>query len=149
MNYAEPRCRVYDPDALNMMGRAFDEAVKGLSPEAKADPNIHQNLARCILQLFDEGERSSLHLAIIALSIVDGRWHVSKERIAPFYRIGALIPSGIDRQLGCLTTARPWSPLRPGIPPLAASGVAYAPCPTASARMFVSTSCNQFAESGR
>jgi hypothetical protein len=97
MNYAEPRCRVYDPDALDRMGRAFDKAVKGLSPEAKADPNIRQNLARCILRLFDECERSPLHLAIIALSIVDGRWHVSKECIAPFYPIGALIPSGTDR----------------------------------------------------
>jgi hypothetical protein len=97
MNYSEPRCRVYDPDALNMMGRAFDKAVSGLSPQFKADLNIHQNLARCILRLFDGGERSPLHLAIIALSIADGRWHVSKERIAPFCRIGALIPSGTDR----------------------------------------------------
>jgi hypothetical protein len=97
MNYAERHCRAYDPEALNVMGRAFDKTVKGLSPEAKADPNIRQILARCILRLFDEGERSPLHLAIIALSIVDGRWHVSKERIAPFYPIGALIPSGTDR----------------------------------------------------
>jgi hypothetical protein len=96
MNYAEPCCRVYDPDALSMMGRAFDKAVRGLSPQSKADPNIRQNLARCIIRLFDEGERAPLHLAIIALSIVDGRWHVSKERIAPFYPIGALIPSGTD-----------------------------------------------------
>jgi hypothetical protein len=78
MNSAEPSYRVYDPDALNTMGRAFDKAVRGLSPQSKTDPNIRQNLA------------------IIALSIVDGRWHVSKERIAPFYRIGALIPSGTD-----------------------------------------------------
>jgi len=96
MNYAERHCRVYDPDALTMMGGVFDKAVKGLSPEAKADPNIRQKLARCILRLFDEGESSPLHLAIIALSIVDGRWHVSKERIAPFNPIGALIPSGTD-----------------------------------------------------
>ena len=98
MNYAEPRCRVYDPDALSMMGRAFDKAVKGLSPEAQADPNICQNLARCILRLFDEGERAPLHLAIIALSVVDGRWHVRKERIAPFYPIGVLFPSDTDGQ---------------------------------------------------
>ena len=38
MNYAEPRCRVYDPDALNMMGRAFDKAVKGLSPQVESGP---------------------------------------------------------------------------------------------------------------
>ena len=99
MNYAEPRCRVYDPDALEIMGRAFDKAFSGLSPQFKSDPSIRQNLARCIIRLFDEGERSLLHLAIIALSIVDGRWHVSKERIAPFYPIGALIPSGTDRRL--------------------------------------------------
>jgi hypothetical protein len=97
MNYAQRRSRVYDPDALDTMGRAFDRAVRVLSQQVKAEPSIHQNLAHCILRLFDEGERSPLHLAIIALSIVDGRWHVSKERIAPFYPIGALIPSGTDR----------------------------------------------------
>jgi hypothetical protein len=98
MNYAEPRCRVYDPDALSMMGRAFDKAVKGLSPEAKADPNIRQNLARCIIRLFDEGIEAPLHLALIALSIVDGRRPVSKERIAPFYPIGVPFPSDTDGQ---------------------------------------------------
>ena len=61
MNYAEPRCRVYDPDALTMMRRAFDKAIKGLSPEAKADPNIRRNLARCMLRVFDEGERARLY----------------------------------------------------------------------------------------
>jgi hypothetical protein len=96
MNYAERHGGFYDPGALNIVGGAFDKAVKGLSPEAKADPSIRQSLARCIIRLFDEGERSSLHLAIIALSIVDERWHVSKERIASSYRIGALIPSGTD-----------------------------------------------------
>jgi hypothetical protein len=98
MGYAEPRYRVYDPDAVEIMGRAFDKAFSGLSPQFKADPNIRPNLARCIIRLFDEGERSLLHLAIIALSIVDGRWHVSKERIAPVDRTGALIPSGTDRR---------------------------------------------------
>ncbi len=98
MNSAEPRCQVYDPDALSTMGRAFDKAVRGLSPQSKTDPNIRQNLARCIVRLFDEGERAPLHLAIIALSIVDGRRRVSKERIAPFYSIGVLIPSNTDRR---------------------------------------------------
>jgi hypothetical protein len=51
--------RVYDPGALNTMDRAFDKAVKGLSPGAKTDPNIRQNLARRILRLFDKGERRS------------------------------------------------------------------------------------------
>jgi len=99
MNYAEPRCRVYDPEALQIMGRAFDKAFSGLSPQSKADPNIRQSLASCILRLFDEGERSRLNLAIIALSIVDGRWHIIKERIAPLNRIGVLIPSDTDGQL--------------------------------------------------
>jgi len=98
MNYAEPRCRVYDPDALEIMGRAFDKAFIGLSPQFKTDASIRQNLARCIIRLFDEGERSLLHLAITALSIVDGRWHVRNERTAPFDRIGVQIPSDIDGQ---------------------------------------------------
>ena len=98
MNYAQRHCRVYDPSALAMMGRAFDKAVSGLSPQSRADPNIHQNLARCILRLFDEGERSPLHLAVIALSIVDGRNPASRERIAPFYPIGVLFPSDTDGQ---------------------------------------------------
>ena len=61
MNYAEPRSRVYDPAAFAMMGRAFDKAVKGLSPEAKADPIIRRNLARCMLRVFDEGETARLY----------------------------------------------------------------------------------------
>ena len=99
MNSAEPRCRVYDPDALNTMGRAFDKAVEGLSQRSEADPNIRGNLARCILRLFDEGERAPLDLSIIALSIIvgDGR-PASTERIAPFNRIGVLIPSDTGGQ---------------------------------------------------
>ena len=46
MNHAEPRCRVYDPDALEIMGRAFDKAFSGLSPQFKADPNIRQSSKR-------------------------------------------------------------------------------------------------------
>ena len=98
MNYAQRHSRLYDPDALDTMGRAFDRAVRVLSQQVKAEPSIHQNLAHCILRLFDEGERSPLHLAIIALSIVDGRWHVRKERIAPFYPISVLFPSDTDGQ---------------------------------------------------
>ena len=100
MNSAEPRCRVYDPDALNTMGRAFDKAVEGLSQRSEADPNIRGNLARCIIRLFDEGERAPLYLSLIASSIVvgDGRRPASKERIAPFYPIGVLFPSDTDGQ---------------------------------------------------
>ena len=64
--------RVYDPGEISTMGRAFDNAVKDLSQQAKADPNIRRNIARCIIRLFDEGERAPLHLSIIALSIVVG-----------------------------------------------------------------------------
>ena len=98
MNSAEPRCRVYDPDALNTMGRAFDKAVEGLSQRSEADPNIRGNLARCIIRLFDEGERAPLDLSIIALSIIVGDRPASKERIAPFNRIGVLIPSDTGSQ---------------------------------------------------
>jgi hypothetical protein len=61
MNYAKPRSRVYNPEAMTMMWRAFDKAVKGLSPEAKADPNIRRNLARCMLRVFDQDETARLY----------------------------------------------------------------------------------------
>jgi len=61
MNYAEPRGRVWDAAAITMMGRAFDKAFKGLSPEAKADPTIRRNLARCMLRVFDQGETARLY----------------------------------------------------------------------------------------
>jgi hypothetical protein len=82
MNYADTRCRIYDPDAISTMGRAFDKAVRDLSQQAKADPNIRRNVARCIIRLFDEGERAPLHLSIIALSIVvgDGPKPASKQQ---------------------------------------------------------------------
>ena len=96
MNYAEPRCRVYDPDALSRMGQAFDKAISDLSPQVKADANIRRNLARCIIRLFDEGERAPLHLSLIALSVI--RRPASKERIAPFYPIGVLFPWDTDGQ---------------------------------------------------
>ena len=121
MNSAQPLCRVYDPEALKTMGRAFDQAVKGLSQQSEADPNIRGNLARCIIRLFDEGERTPLDLSMIALSIIvgDGR-PASTERIAPFNRVGVLIPSETARPergwrrgaaCGCLSTAyyRQWS----------------------------------------
>jgi hypothetical protein len=100
MNHTEPRCRVYDPEALSRMGRAFDKAVSGLAPQSKADANIRQNVARCIIRLFDDGERAPLYLSAIALSIVvaDGRKPASRQRIAPFYPIGVLFPSDTDGQ---------------------------------------------------
>lgn len=99
MNSAKPRCRVYDPDALTMMRQAFDKAVNGLSQQSEADPNIRGDLARCIIRLFDEGERVPWDLSIIALSIIvgDGR-PPSQEGIAPVNRIGVLIHSDTDGQ---------------------------------------------------
>jgi hypothetical protein len=59
MSYAGARCRVHEPpEAVNTMGRAFDKAVRGLSDQTKTDPNTRQQLAACIMRLFDEGERA-------------------------------------------------------------------------------------------
>src|SRR5688572_11724535 len=94
MSYAGTRCRVYETEAIYTMARAFDKAVKNLAEQSKTDPNIRRQLAACIMRLFDEGERAPLHLSLIALSII--RRPASKERIAPFYPISVLFPSGTD-----------------------------------------------------
>jgi hypothetical protein len=94
MSYAGTRYRVYEPEAIKTMGRAFDMALRSLSDPSKTDPNTHRQLAACIMRLFDEGERAPLHLSLIALFII--RRPASKERIAPFYPISVLIPSGTD-----------------------------------------------------
>src|SRR5688572_17123968 len=94
MSYAETRSRVYEPEAMNIMGRAFEKAIRSLSEQSRKDPNIRRQLAACIMRLFDEGERAPLHLSLIALSII--RMPASKERIAPFYPISVLFPSGTD-----------------------------------------------------
>jgi hypothetical protein len=94
MRHAETRCRVYDLEAINTMGWAFEKAVRNLSEQSKKDPNTRRQLAACIMRLFDEGERAPLHLSLIALSII--RRPVSKERFAPFYPISVLFPSDTD-----------------------------------------------------
>jgi hypothetical protein len=99
MNETDTRCRVYDPDDLYTMGRAFDKAVRGLSEQSKAEPNIRRHLALCIIRLFDEGERAPLHLAIIASSIVAGRKRISQEHSSRSYpAISVLFPSDTDGQ---------------------------------------------------
>jgi hypothetical protein len=90
MNYVGARCRVYEPEAIHTMGRAFDKAVTGLSDQCKTDPNTRRQLAVCIMRLFDDGERAPLQLSLIALSII--RRPSSKDRIATFYPVGVLFP---------------------------------------------------------
>jgi hypothetical protein len=51
------------------MGWAFDKAFEGLSEEAKRQPNIRQDLAICIMRLFDKGENRPLRLSRMALFI--------------------------------------------------------------------------------
>ena len=70
MRHAETRGRVYELEAINTMGRAFEKAVRSLSEQPKKDPNIRRQLAAGIMRLFDEGERAPLDLSLIALSII-------------------------------------------------------------------------------
>jgi hypothetical protein len=70
MSYAGMRYRVYEPEAIKTMGHAFDKALQSLSDQSKTDPNICQQLAACIMRLFDEGERAPLPLSVLALSII-------------------------------------------------------------------------------
>jgi hypothetical protein len=95
MSYAGTRSRVYEPEAMNIMGRAFEKAVRSLSEQSKKDPNTRRQLAACIMRLFDEGERAPLHLSLLALSIIQRPF--SKECIAPFCT-SVPLPSGTDRR---------------------------------------------------
>jgi len=70
VNSAVGRCRVYDPAAINIMGRAFDKAFEGLSVEAKSQLTMRRNLALCIIRLFDEGENNSLCISRLALAVL-------------------------------------------------------------------------------
>jgi len=63
-------CRVYDSEAINTMGWAFDKAFEGLSQESKRQSNMRQELALCIMRLFNEGENRPLRLCRMALAIV-------------------------------------------------------------------------------
>ena len=97
MNSAVGRCRVYDPEALTTIGRAFDKAVRGLSEQSSRDPNIRRNLARCIIRLFDEGENNFLCISRLALVIVTSLPKAREQLGSPFSTsISVLIPSDTD-----------------------------------------------------
>lgn len=102
MNPTDTRCRVYDPEAVNMMGRAFDQGFEGLSEESKRKPHIRQDLALCIIRLFDEGERKPLRLARMAMTIAtiatdcDGMRVPNRAVAHSNTSIGAPFPSGTD-----------------------------------------------------
>jgi hypothetical protein len=97
----DTRCRVYDPEAINTMAWAFDKAYEGLSEQSKRQPKMRQELALCIMRLFDEGERRPLRLSRMALTIAtivtgsDGQ-RVSNRAIARSNTIGVPFPSGTD-----------------------------------------------------
>jgi hypothetical protein len=95
MNSAVGRCRVYDPEAINMMGQAFDRTVRCLSEQSKTNLHIRRNLALCIIRLFDEGESNSLCISKLALAIVTSP-SKAREQWEPLSSnsIGVLIPSG-------------------------------------------------------
>jgi hypothetical protein len=87
MHSINTRCRVYDPEAVNTMGWAVNQAFEGLSEESKRKPYIHRDLALCILRLYDEGEHKRLRLSKMALANItivaaSARKHVSNEGIA-------------------------------------------------------------------
>jgi hypothetical protein len=97
MNSAVGRCRVYNPESINMMGQAFDRAIRGLSEQSKTNPRIRRHLALCILRLFDEGENNSLCISKLALAIVTSPSKAREQLGPPFANsISVLIPSGTD-----------------------------------------------------
>jgi hypothetical protein len=102
MHSTDTRCRVYDPEAINMMGWAVDQAFDGLSEESKMKPHIRQDLALCIIRLFDEGEREALRLSRMAMSIAtiitdsDGTRVPNRAIAHSNTGIGVPFPSGID-----------------------------------------------------
>lgn len=84
MNSTATRCGVYDSEAINKMGWAFDKAFEGLSAESQRQPNKRRDLALCIIRLFDEGENnrqrlSRMALATITIITASARKHISNE----------------------------------------------------------------------
>lgn len=96
MHSRATRNRVYEPVAVHTMGCAFDDAIEGLSPDSRQQPHMLEELAHCILRLFDNGETETLRLSRRALTIVthSNRWHVGNRRFA----ISVLFPSDTDRR---------------------------------------------------
>ena len=84
-------CRVYGPVAIKTMGSAFEEAYSGLSAQSRQQRNMRRDLALCIFRLFDEGERTSSRLAMLALANVIHPRH-AKVRTTYFNQIGVLMP---------------------------------------------------------
>lgn len=73
MNYAGARCRVYEPEAINTMGRAFDTALKSLSEQSKADSKFRRNLARCIIRVREHHYTCLLSLCPSWLALVESQ----------------------------------------------------------------------------
>ena len=93
------RSRVYEPAALHTMGCAFDDAVEGLSIQSRQRPHMREELALCILRLFDSGETTPLRLSRMALAVVTdtNRWRVVGNRgVAGSIRV--LFSSYTDRR---------------------------------------------------
>ena len=72
------------------MGWAFDKALRGLSAETQREAHMRQDLALCILRLFDEGENDPLRLSTRALAIltVSDRERVANRNIASLKPVG-------------------------------------------------------------
>jgi hypothetical protein len=95
----EMHCRVYDSEALNTMGWAFDKALEDLSEGSKRRPNTERNLALSVIQFFDEGESNPLQLSRMALAIhtFSNRMLANNEGLACSLTGRIVIPSGFER----------------------------------------------------
>jgi len=58
---------VYDPDALKMMGAAFDTVCQAFPPDLKDHEGAKRRLALVILRHVDRGEREVTRLSDLAL----------------------------------------------------------------------------------
>jgi len=58
---------VYDPEALEMMGAAFDIVHQAFPPNMKDHEGVKRKLALLILRHVDRGERDATRLSELAL----------------------------------------------------------------------------------
>jgi hypothetical protein len=58
---------VYDPEALKMMGAAFDTVCQAFPPNMKDREGARRKLALLILRHVDRGERDATRLSELAL----------------------------------------------------------------------------------
>jgi hypothetical protein len=58
---------VYDPEALKMMGTAFDTACQSFPPDLKDHEGARRKMALLILRHIDRGERDATRLSDLAL----------------------------------------------------------------------------------